>query len=171
MDLRQKLVDDRSKAHIVSLAEWVVKDPSRVKTLLELYLDDEDLVSQRAAWVMAHCSDTHPELFEPYVSDLFDQIRSQRHPGIRRNATRVLAKMNLPEKYWGQAVDICMDRIADVQEPVAIRRFSMEVVWNICQHIPEIGEELRLILEDGMEYGSPGFKSYGNKLLKKLNKG
>ena len=46
----------------------------------------------------------------------------------------------------------------------------MTVLYNITLKIPELADELKIIIEDQMPYGSAGFKSRGKKILKGLQK-
>ncbi|MBR9919652.1 MAG: hypothetical protein GYB31_02365 [Bacteroidetes bacterium] len=170
MDLREELMREHSKAQALKLAAWIGTDSERFAELMRLFFGDEYRVTQRAAWVVSHCADEHPELVKPWHEKLIGVIDSDNHVAVRRNAVRVLVDQELPESLWGEVVDKCMACVADPNEAVAVRRYSMEVVWNICQKIPELAQELRIILEDNVEYGTAGFKSYGRKLLKAMNK-
>jgi hypothetical protein len=49
-----------------------------------------------------------------------------------------------------------------------VKVFGMTVLANLCEKLPELKNELRIIIEDQMPYGSAGFKSRGSKILKKL---
>jgi hypothetical protein len=55
-------------------------------------------------------------------------------------------------------------------DPIAIKVFSMTVLFNISKNVPEFRDELAIIIEDQMPYGSAGFKSRGKKTLKGLSK-
>ena len=67
-------------------------------------------------------------------------------------------------------VDICFNFLLSQDEPVAIRVFAMTVLGNIAQKWPELKNELRMAIEENMEFGSAGFKSRGKKELKRLKK-
>ncbi|MCB0706661.1 MAG: hypothetical protein KDC34_15205 [Saprospiraceae bacterium] len=170
MDLKTEILREHSKPQALYVSGWIGKNPDRFAVLMDLFHSSEYRIAQRAAWVCTHCIDQHPDLIRPYLSNLVDLIESPVHVAVRRNAVRILTKVELPEALWGLAADKCMRRVADPNETVAVRRFAMEVVWNICQKEPDLSTELRLILEDNMEYGSPGFRNYGQKLLNRILK-
>jgi hypothetical protein len=46
----------------------------------------------------------------------------------------------------------------------------MTVLLNIVKYVPELKEELKIIIEDQMPYASAGFQSRGKKTLKALEK-
>lgn len=62
------------------------------------------------------------------------------------------------------------DTLNSGREPVAVKVFSMTVLFNIVQVYPELSEELEISIEEQMPFGSGGFKSRGRKVLKDLSK-
>ena len=44
----------------------------------------------------------------------------------------------------------------------------MDIAYNIASDIPELKEELALVINDQMEFNSAGFKSRGKRILKKI---
>ena len=46
----------------------------------------------------------------------------------------------------------------------------MTVLYNLSVNIPEIKNELKLLIEDLLPYGTAGIKSRGRKILAKLEK-
>jgi hypothetical protein len=56
----------------------------------------------------------------------------------------------------------------DPKEAIAIRCSSMSILEKICNRIPELQPELRLILEEQLEHGSAGFKSRAKRVLSRL---
>jgi hypothetical protein len=51
---------------------------------------------------------------------------------------------------------------------VAVKMFSMEILYRISQEEPGIKKELTDSIEMRMPEELPGFRSHGKKLLKKL---
>ena len=88
----------------------------------------------------------------------------------KRNLLRILQHHSIPESLWGHAADQCFGFLSDPAEPVAVKVFSMSVLYNLTHEIPELGRELKILIEDQFPYGSPGFKSRGGKILKALQK-
>ena len=93
-----------------------------------------------------------------------------RHDAVKRNTVRLLQGVDLPEELMGRVVDICFKFLLDVKEPVAVRVFSMQVLYNICLKEPELADELRIVIEEFMPHGTAGFKSRGKRILKGLQK-
>ena len=170
MDLRAAILKEHSKAQAINISSYVGDDAERFAALMELFLGKETRITQRAAYSVSYCTDKHPELAIPYYPAFIKAIDKEGHIAIKRNALRVLANQDLPEKYWGILADRCMLILADPQEPIAVHRYAMEIVWNICQEVPELALEFKILLEDIMEFSSTGGKNYANKLLKQIRK-
>ena len=92
------------------------------------------------------------------------------HNAVLRNTIRILEDIEVPEKYEGEIYQRCFVFLNDPDQPIAIRCFSMSVVFNIAKKYPDLKNELIASLELHMPYGSAGFKSRGNKILNYLSK-
>ena len=119
--------------------------------------------------VLGHIHDQHPSLLEPYLPQIIKHLRHPDiHDAIKRNIVRILHNVKIPEEHYGEVADICFTYLEDPNVAVAIRAFSMTVLWNICQEVPELMPELRATIEDLLDYSSAGFKSRGKKILKMI---
>lgn len=152
---------------IIALIE---QDFGKFSELMTCFFDREYRMCQRAAWPVGDLGVKHPELLQPYMSELIHNLKSAKHDAIIRNTIRTWQFMNIPEDYQGEIFDICFNYINDPKIPIAIRVFSMTVCANISKELPELKEELALAIEAHLEYGSAGFKSRGLKTLKALRK-
>ncbi|MCB0631186.1 MAG: hypothetical protein R2824_19205 [Saprospiraceae bacterium] len=171
MDIRESLLEEHSKQQALKIAGWIGNDPQRFAVLVELMLDEEYRVGQRAAWVLTHCLDQHPELLQPHLERLIHNLQDNvQHEAVRRNTVRALQFVDIPEELLGETADLCFRYLMDVNEPVAVRVHAMSVLWNICRKEPELSQELKLIIEDQWEYASAGFRSRGRKILKAIAK-
>ena len=70
----------------------------------------------------------------------------------------------------GKAANSCFYLLANPNQPVAIQAFSMTVLLNICKKEPDLKNELKILIEDQLEYSKPAFKSRGKKTLIELQK-
>lgn len=168
MDIRVELLKEHSKAQATKIADFIGNDTSKFDELIQLFLGDHYRTNQRAAWVLSKCSDRYPELLEPYFEPLIKNLNGHVHVAVKRNTLRVLQDIALPENLWGITVDICFKILESNQEAIAVKVFAMTVLNNIVQKEPDLKNELRIILEDQMDYGSAGFRSRAKKILKTL---
>ena len=65
--------------------------------------------------------------------------------------------------------DCCLSYLTDVEETVAVKAFSMTVLYRICQKYPDLKQELIPVIEDNLAYSDKaGLQNRGKKILKKL---
>lgn len=112
----------------------------------------------------------NPDLLYSYMPQLINNLKHPAHDAIVRNTIRTWQFMKIPEQYQGDIFEICYQHILSHKSAIAIKAFSMRVCANIAKDIPELKEELSVAINDQLEFGSPGIKSIGKKLIKKLSK-
>jgi len=169
MNIREELLADRSKANIVRIAQYIGDDAKRFSTLVDLFLNDKWRINQRAIWVMVYCAEAHPKLIYPHLKALLENLQKpDAHNAARRNTTKILSVIDIPKKYQGQALDICFKFLLDMQEQIAVKIFSMQVVYNISINEPDLLQELAVVIEDQLPYGSAGFKARGKRILNEI---
>ena len=169
MDIRHELLTNRSKNNIVRIATYIGNDTQRFETLLNLFLHDLPIVNQRAIWVMIYCAEAHPQLIYPHLKVLLENLQQPNlHNAIRRNTTKILSEIDIPKEHQGVALDICFNYLLSMSEQIAVKVFSMQVVFNISKKEPDLLQELAAVIEDQLPYGSAGFKARGNRILKEI---
>ena len=80
-----------------------------------------------------------------------------------------MALTEIEEGLEGEFAELCFAYICDPKEAIAVRSFSITVLYNICLKEPVLANELKMTLEDQMPHGSSGFKSRAKKTLKLLD--
>jgi len=171
MDIKAALIKDHSKAITDKIVKYVGNNDDRFALLVDIYLKGPYRITQRAAWPLSHCVVTHPNLIDGHLAKILKFVKQPgNHDAVKRNTIRLLQFIEIPKRYHGQVVDMCFGYLTDAKEPIAIKVFSMTVLANLVKGIPELKEELRIVIEDQMPYGSAGFISRGKKVLKALAK-
>lgn len=66
-------------------------------------------------------------------------------------------------------IEQLFDWIIDTEVKIAVKVFSAEALYNLCQRHDWIKDELRSQLEFLMRNGSAAIQTRGRKLLKELN--
>ena len=169
MDIKAALSKDHSKAITDKIVRYVGKNKSRFKELVSIYLTGPYHITQRAAWSLSCCVIAQPSLIEGHLPKLLTFVRKPgHHESVKRNTVRFLQFIEIPGRYKGKVIDMCFGFLTDPKEPVAIKVFSMTVLANLVKDIPELNEELKIIIEDQLPYASPGFISRGRKVLHAL---
>src|ERR1700752_2261284 len=138
MDLREVILEEHSKSQRDKVVKYVGDDTERFKELMNLFLGPEYRVTQRAAWALSYCVESHPHLIKPYINKLVDQLdKPDQHDAVKRNALRIFQFMEIPEKSQGKLYDTCMKFLLSMHEPIAIKAFSITVLQNMALIYPD----------------------------------
>ncbi len=171
MDIRAQLLKEHTKVNSFEIVEYIGTNKKRFAELMDLFLANEKTVTQRAAWVVNFSVEAHPQLIMPHLKTIIENLRKPVHVAVKRNTVRMLTKLeNIPEDLMGLVADVCFDLLASPTEGVAVRIHSMTILGELCKKEPDLGNELRVIIEEFMPHGTAGFRSRGRKTLKLLNK-
>lgn len=168
MNIEETLINEHSRAsadHIVSL---IGDDPAKFKILMNLFFNGGYRINQRAAMPVGICARKKPELIKPYLEKMIRNLDQPIHDAVKRNTLRIFQDIEIPENLHGNILEKCFEYLNSNKEPVAIKVFAMTVIFNLTKCYPELANELKIIIEDQMPYGTAGFKSRGSKILKKL---
>jgi hypothetical protein len=170
MNLRENILTEHSKAQADKIIKWIGSDQKRFDELFNLFLNDEYRVIQRAAWPMSYCVINHPQLIQKHFAKLVKNLQKPNlHDAVKRNSVRLLEHISIPEKFHGEIMNICFDYIADPQEKVAVKAFSLTVLQNLSRQYPEIRQELKTIIEDRWDFETAAFRSRAKKILKEFS--
>jgi hypothetical protein len=169
--LESMILAGNSRFNADLVANYIGTNEELFKELIELIHRGEKPVTQRASWIMTAVTDEYPWMILPHLSEITDKLPkySLIHPALVRNTLRQLAQIDIPEELMGKLFDLCYNFLIDTKQPVAIRVYSMQVLYNISVKEPELQGELKLILESYIDESSAGFMSRAGKLLKKMN--
>ena len=122
--------------------------------------------------VVSSVFDHSPELIMPYVNKLIENLnQDQHHIAIKRNSIRILQFIEIPEDKTAELFDHCLENLNSVKEPIAVKAFSMTVLFNICKSFPELKYEVIPLLELELKRNeSAGVLNRGKKMLKAIQK-
>ncbi|WP_200974614.1 hypothetical protein [Echinicola sp. 20G] len=171
MDILEILESGQSKDNTTKIVNYIGDDPDRFAELFILFRNGTYKVTQRASWPLGIAAEKCPGLLLPYYKDIVIMLKKANvHDAVKRNILRMLQDQDVPEVYEGEVLNAAFTFLEDKAQPIAIRVFAMQVVYNLSERYPEIRPELKLIIEDMLPYASAGIRSRGKKILSKLSK-
>lgn len=173
MDLRsQLLTGGHSRASADRIAAYVGDDPERFTALIHLMLHGgSERLRQLAAHSVSVACDPYPDLATPHVKDLLAVLDKPVHEGVQRTSIRVMQRCTLPKALHGRITEAMFARIADPARAIAQRAFAITVAMRMAKAYPELGEELRLLLEDVLRVDpGPAIRSRATKALQVLRR-
>ena len=85
---------------------------------------------------------------------------------MKRNVVRILQFVDIPRGLQGIVANQCFEFLSSIDEPIAVRTFSMTVLAKIAKDEPDLKKELELIVRQMLPYGTPAFRARAKKVLK-----
>jgi hypothetical protein len=165
------LRQENSKAQRQKIVDCVGKDTTMVAALIGVFLSGDYTLVQRAAEPLAMIARAHPTLIKPYLKRIIQNLKQPNlNDAVTRNTLRLLQEVEIPASLHGDVTQLCFHYLTDVKAAIAIKVFAMTVLANITSKHPELKNEMKLIIEDQLPYGSAGFVSRGRKVIKQLSK-
>ncbi|WP_118972323.1 hypothetical protein [Taibaiella koreensis] len=172
MNLREAILEEHSRQQVSRIVQWIGANTGRIAALIDIFCHDEYRVVQRAAWIVSDVARQHPELMLPHIPALVQRLEDDNtHIAVKRNVYRVMQYLELPEAVHAPLMNSCFDSLANPREALAVRAFAMSILARLALVYPEIGHELKLLIEDNLlQEPAPSFKSRARKVLQQLEK-
>lgn len=154
---------------IVCLAE---NDEHLKQELYLLLFDTEDRVAYQAAWVLTHFTADGIRWLYDKQDALIDEVLVCHHPGKRRLILNLLYSQPFHHPIRVNFLDFCLDRMMSAEELPGVKTLCMKLAYELCREIPELLQELSLIL-DVMEPGllPVSIRTVRKNIKKKMNAG
>lgn len=158
-----------------SEAEWIALSASENKTVLQKLLgycySADSKLAFRASWIISKTFDSQPAVIMPFLTLIADSLVSIENESVIRSFLRILSMndMNSLDAYHhGTLADYCFRALNSGFSAVAVRVYSMEILYRLTMIYPELGVELSASIRNITEEGSGAIKARGRIILKKL---
>ena len=151
--------------------EIIMQKPELFEEYWQVFTALKEPLSRRAAWVVTHAVTRNTELItRQHLKELLEIAPAMKTDGGKRNLTKILSLVSLPDPLLGPIVSLCFNWLDDPTESIAVRAYCMKVLHRITHTIPELKGELAATIENHYPHFSPGLRSKGAKVLSALNK-
>ena len=168
--LAEMILAGNSRFNTDLVASYIGADEERFGELIDLMHDSKPPIPQRAAWIMTTVTDKYPWLIQPYLKKFIKNLPNYTHPGLIRSVLRQFCQIEFPPNLKGEIFELSYNFLLDTKQPVAIRVFAMQILYNISATEPDLKNEVKLVLESLYDdFASAGISSRAGRLLKKLN--
>ena len=155
----------------LELAKTILKNNIE-NELLVYALNKNQMLSNRAMWVLSHCADLDFERIKPFQVKLINHLKNKNiHSGVIRSVLRIFQEQPIPKKHESFMIDKCFEYIKNPKEAIAVRAFAITVVYNISKPYPELLSELSIVLTHlNIEHESAGIINRAKNTLKNIAK-
>ncbi len=171
MDFKEALSHDSRRAMIETIADAIGENKTYFSEVLEIAYTAKDMSSSRAARVIDMCTERNLELGNHFANNIALKLMSLKDSRTKRSLCRIMTR-HLPnnEDVLGHFINFAFEQITSPKEPVALKVYAMQALFNISKKIPDIKNELIGVIEEEMPKNTYAFTGRGNMLLKKMKK-
>jgi 8-oxo-dGTP diphosphatase len=155
------------------LAAGAPDNPELVLKLLEYSLSDDPKLSFRASWTLSKIFDKNPEAVIPRIPDMIEALDKTDHEGTRRSFLRIISLSDpalLSLKHHGMLADHCFKALNSKLSAVAVKSYSMEIIYRLTIIYPELAGELTASINMLSGESRAGIIARGKVILGKLQK-
>lgn len=171
MDLKEALLKEHSKKQTQAIADFIGNSQPRFDALMEIFFSKDKLLVQRSAWVMSYCNEAYPKLIQKHYKKLLKNFEQPLlHDAVKRNTLKVIHDSTIPESLKGQVVAVCFEYVYALNEAIAVKAYSINILVRICTEYPELKSELYPLLQELQHSESPAILSCTRKGLAALRK-
>lgn len=171
MNLQKQLKDRNLKWNWDAIADYVIQHPELMEELIRFSFEGETIIQRNASAVISKICDKKRDLLSPYLIEIFQHLEKYPNDAVRRNTMRIFQFTEIPEEIEGELFETALKYIRSINEPIAVKAFSITVARRICQKYPELAPELIYILEIILkEKISTGLTNRAGKEIQKLRK-
>lgn len=169
MDFYKALDTDSSRLVGEIVTEAVGNNLQHFKEVMDIALNDIPKISSRAGRVVLLCSIKYPDLLISVLDEVIGKIPELKNHGALRTLLKVLTTIDISDhKHLSILLENCFKFLTDNDYPVAIKIYSMEILFRICTIEPDLKYELISVIEDQVPKNSNSFKAKARHILKEL---
>lgn len=157
-------------------AEWIalsaVENPAIFNKLLEYSFSGDNKLAFRASWTLTKVCDKFPDLIYPHLMTVVERLGSINNESTLRSFLRIISLSDidlLRERHHGILADQCFRLLKSGYSAIAIKVFSMEILYKLVLKYPELGNELVATINMLQQEGSAAINSRAKQILKKLS--
>ena len=156
-------------------AEWMassaIENPAIFDKLLEFSFSDDNKLAFRASWTLTKVCDKYPDLIYPHLSMIIEALGNLDNESAMRSLLRIISLSDMgmiSEKHHGILADHCFRLLRSGFSAIAVKAYSMEVLYKLVLKYPELRNELSATINMIQPEGSAGILARGRQILKKL---
>jgi 8-oxo-dGTP diphosphatase len=172
--------DEELKSMVIDMmgmknTEWVatsaIDNPAIFRKMLEFSYSDDKKLAFHASWILTKVCDKYPEIIDPFLSEIVEKLEKINNESAQRSFLRIISLSEIKEissKHHGLLADHCFAALKSGFSAIAIKAYSMEILYKLARVYPELANELSATIIMLQEDGSAGIVARGRIILKRL---
>jgi 8-oxo-dGTP diphosphatase len=160
-----------SKKEVDWIATSAIDNPVILKKLLGYSFSGDKKLAFHSSWTLTKVCDKYPEIINPYLQEIVRKLDDIDNESAQRSFLRILSFADislLSENDQGILADHCFNALKSGFSAIAIKAYSMEILYHLTQKYPELANELSATIHMIQGEGSAGIVARGMMILKKL---
>ena len=136
------------------LATSALENPVLFSKLLEYSYSADKKLAFRASWTISKVCDKYPAIILPHLDEIVKSLPRSDNESVIRSFLRILSLNDLEKlssNHHGILADYCFTSLTDADSAIAVKAYSMEILYKLALIYPELGNELatsiRIIME------------------------
>jgi len=155
--------------------EWIAKsaveNPAIFRKLFNYSFSTDKKLAFHSSWALSKVCDQYPELFYAWLPQIIEVLGNLENESTQRSFLRILTQtdmVKLTGKQHGILADHCFSALKSGFSAIAIKAYSMEIIYKLAVIYPELAHELAATINMLQGEGSAGIVARGTIILKKL---
>jgi 8-oxo-dGTP diphosphatase len=160
----------------IKVAEWIatsaIENPAIFLKLFEYSYSSDKKLAFHSSWALTKVCDKYPEIIYPYLTEMVGNLNKIDNESALRSFLRIISLADISRinsSMHGVLADSCFNNLKSGLSAIAVKAYSMEILYRLSLIYPELASELSVSLKILMEDGSAGITSRGRMILKKLS--
>lgn len=156
-------------------AEWVatsaIDNPEIFRKLLDFSFSDDKKLAFHSSWILSKACDKYPGLIEQFLPGIIEKLEKIDNESVQRSFLRIISLSDINRisiKHHGLLADHCFTALRSGFSAIAIKAYSMEILYKLALIYPELTGELSAAISLLQGEGSAGIIARGRIILKKL---
>jgi len=170
-ELKEMVYRMMGSSEVGWIASSAASNPVLFRKLIDFTEDKDSRIVFRSSWALTKVCETDPSLFNNYLHVIVRKLLLSNNESAKRSFLKILTltgTKSLSETDRGQLTDLCFSFLRTKDSAIAVKAYSMDVLYEISHDYPDMIHELAAALSLIPDDGSAGIKSKSRSLLKKL---
>jgi len=156
------------------IAETAIANRSIMRVLLDYSRGEDKTLAFRSAYTVQKVSEKEPGVLKNYYTEMIEALPPLINESVIRSYLNIFIAVGVggfSDREQGILADCCFNWLNEGESAIAIKAYSMEILYQLSEIYPELSIELVASIKRNMEGGSAGVKARGQMILNRLKKG
>jgi HEAT repeat protein len=156
----------RSIGKANQVAAEVLAHPNLFPRLVSALASTDELLRMRAADAIEKISAQSPGLLHPFKKKFLAIANRATQQEVRWHAAQIISRLDLTPPERAASVEILFDYLRDKSS--IVKTFAMQALADLATFDPKLKSQIRPLLEELTQVGTPAMRARGRKILRNL---